>query len=252
MRLKDKVAIVTGASSGIGKEIALCFAREGATVIAVARRAERLDEIVAKCTSFSGGVIAAQGDVADEAAMDALVDKTLSEQGRIDVLVNNAGVMDDMAPIGETTDETWDKVMRVNLNAPFHLIRKVLPGMSHRRSGAIVNIASLGGVMGVRAGAAYTASKFGLVGLTKNTGFMYAKQGVRCNAICPGAIETEISDAAGNPNEFGLSRLMTGIGANPRLGAPEEIAQVALFLASDDASFVNGAVYVADGGWSAY
>jgi NAD(P)-dependent dehydrogenase (short-subunit alcohol dehydrogenase family) len=124
--------------------------------------------------------------------------------------------------------------------------------MLEQGGGVIVNIASVGGLQGSRAGAAYTASKFGVIGLTKNTAFMYAAQGVRCNAIAPGAVETEIGSTMKNISKFGASRAMAGMNLNPRTGSADEIAKVTLFLASDDSSFVNGAVVTADAGWTAY
>ena len=252
MKLKGKVALVTGASSGMGRAISLLFAREGATVVAVARRVERLQELEASAAGLHGRIVPRQGDVADEPAMNLIVDETAAEFGTLDILVNNAGIMDEMMPAAEVTDELWDRVMAVNLKAPFGLIRKSLPIMLAKASGVIINVASIGGLLGSRAGAAYTASKFAIVGLTKNVGFMYAQQGIRCNAICPGAVETEISAGIKNPSQFGISRAMAGMGANPRTGSAEEIAWVALFLASEDSSFVNGATLTADGGWSAY
>jgi NAD(P)-dependent dehydrogenase (short-subunit alcohol dehydrogenase family) len=252
MKLQDKIAIVTGASSGMGKAISLLFAEDGATVIAIARRVDRLDALAKDSASLPGNIVARQGDVSDEGAMNALVDAVIKEFGKIDILVNNAGVMDEMMPAAETTDELWDNVMQVNLKAPFNLIRKVLPLMLEREAGNIVNIASVGGLNGSRAGAAYTASKFGVIGLTKNTGFMYAQKGIRCNAICPGGVDTEIATGIKNPSQFGISRAMSGISINPRQGSAREIANVALFLASDDSSFVNGATIVADSGWTAY
>ncbi|MDR0372990.1 MAG: SDR family oxidoreductase [Nitrososphaerota archaeon] len=252
MKLENKVVLVTGASSGMGRAISLLFAQEGATVIAVARRLERLIELEASAAGLPGKIVPRKGDVSDEPAMNTLVDGVVLEFGTIDILVNNAGIMDEMMPAAEVTNELWDKVMSVNLKAPFNLIRKSLPIMISKGSGVIVNIASLSGLCGSRAGTAYTASKFAVVGLTKNVGFMYAPKGIRCNAICPGAVETEIAVGIKNPSMFGLSRVRAGMDANPRQGSAEEIAKAALFLASDDSSFVNGATLTVDSGWSAY
>jgi len=251
MKLNNRIALVTGASSGMGKAISLLFAQEGATVIAIARRLDRLEETVAGAQGLTGQIIGRQGDVSDELAMNELIDEIVSEYGKLDILVNNAGVMDDMMPASEVTDELWENVMHVNLKAPFNLIRKSLPIMIAQGAGVIINIASLGGLFGARAGAAYTASKFAVVGLTKNVAFMYAPDGIRCNAICPGSVSTEIGIGM-NPSQLGYSRMSTGMGTIPRQGSAEEIANVALFLASDDASFVNGATLAVDGGWSAY
>ena len=252
MKLANKIVLVTGASSGMGRAISLLFAKEGATVIAVARRLDRLNELAVSSAGLSGKIVARPGDVSDESAMNTLVDNIVTEFGTLDILVNNAGIMDEMMPAAEVTNELWDRVMSINLKAPFNLIRKSLPIMISKGSGVIINIASVGGLYGSRAGAAYTTSKFAVVGLTKNVGFMYAPKGIRCNAICPGAVDTEISVGIKNPNMFGLSRVQLGMATNPRQGSPEEIAKAALFLASDDSNFVNGATLTVDGGWSAY
>ena len=252
MKLENKIVMVTGASSGIGRAISLLFAKEGATVIAVARRLDRLIELEASSTELSNKIVARKGDVSNEPAMNTLVDNIVTEFGALDILVNNAGIMDEMMPAAEVTNELWDRVMSVNLKAPFNLIRKSLPIMISKGSGVIVNIASLSGLCGSRAGAAYTASKFAVIGLTKNVGFMYAQKGIRCNAICPGAVDTEISIGIKNPSVFGFSRVRTGMDTNPRQGSAEEISKTALFLASDDSNFINGTTLTVDGGWSAY
>lgn len=253
MKLDGKIAVITGASAGMGKAMVLCFAKEGATVVAVARRKERLDEIVSQAKDFGGTVIAVQGDVSKQKEMEDLLDTVVREHGRIDILINNAGIMDEMMPVAEVTDEMWDQVLSVNLTGPFVLCRKAVQQMMKQGHGNIINVASIGGLQGSRAGTAYTASKFGLVGLTKNIGFMYATKGIRCNAICPGGVDTEIAAAGiNNPSQFGLERAMSGISGNPRSGSSEELANVALFLASDDSSFINGAAIVVDGGWTAY
>ena len=252
MKLENKIVLVTGASSGMGKAISLLFAKEGAIVVAIARRLERLIELETLSAELPGKIIPRNGDVSNEVAMNTLVDNIVTEFGSLDILVNNAGIMDEMMPAAEVTNELWDKVMSVNLKAPFNLIRKSLPIMINKGSGIIINIASLSGLYGARAGAVYTASKFAVVGLTKNVGFMYATKGIRCNAICPGAVETEISVGMKNPSMFGISRVRLGMDANPRQGSAEEVAKVALFLASDDSSFVNGATLTVDSGWSAY
>lgn len=252
MKLKGKVAVVTGASSGMGRAISLLFAKEGATVVALARRAEKLVELKEQAKDFEGSIFPYKGDVSDKSGMESLLKSTRDEYGSLDILVNNAGIMDEMMPVSELSDELWDRVIDVNLTSPMNLCRKAVNIMLEQSAGIIINIASVGGLNGSRAGTAYTASKFGLVGLTKNIGYMYANKGIRCNAICPGAVSTEIGSGIKNPSQFGMERAMSGIGINPRTGEAEEIAKVALFLASDDSSFVNGATIVADAGWTAY
>lgn len=254
MKLIDQVALVTGASSGMGHAIAKLFAAEGATVIAFARRQERLEELAAETEAqgVTGKIVPFTGDVSKQEDTDAVIAFAVKEFGKLDIVVNNAGVMDNMSPAGDVTDEMWDRVIEINLTAVMRITRRALAEFLPREKGVFVNIASVGGLNGSRAGAAYTASKFACVGLTKNVGFMYAKQGIRANAICPGSIETEIATSMGNVNPAGAQIVMGGLNLNPRDGAASEIAAAALFLASDDASFVNGTTLSVDGGWTAY
>ena len=181
-----------------------------------------------------------------------MIDEAIGTYGTLDILVNNAGIMDNFVPAAAITDELWEKVFAVNVTGPMRAIRKALPIFVEKKSGIIINIASAGGLMGSRAGAAYTASKHAVVGLTKNVGFQYAKLGIRCNAIAPGGVNTNIGATINNPNKFGMERAMAGINLNPRVGEPEEIAKIALFLACDDSSLINGAIITADAGWTAY
>lgn len=251
MRLKEKIILLTGASSGIGKSVALLFAKEGAKVVAVARRMEKLEELSKEAADLSGEIVAFRGDISIDEDIDNMVDYTMERYGRIDVLMNNAGILDNFIPVDEVTDELWDKVIKVNLTSPMKLARKVIPIMIKQEKGNIINTSSLGGLYGGRAGAAYTASKHGLNGLTKNIAYMYAPKGIRCNAICPGGVDTEIMDNL-HASEYGMDRIMKGTANNPRSGSSEEIANIALFLASDESSFVNGDSIVADSGWTAY
>jgi NAD(P)-dependent dehydrogenase (short-subunit alcohol dehydrogenase family) len=183
-----------------------------------------------------------------------MVKAAIDAYGTVDILINNAGVMDDFSPVGDVTDEMWERVMAINLNGPFIAMRSVIKIMLEKKSGVIINISSIGGVQGARAGAAYTASKHAIIGLTKNTGYVYAKSGIRCNAIAPGAMETNIAATIDFTKISALvnERIMPGMALNPRAANPTEVANIALFLATEDASFINGAVIVADGGWTAY
>ncbi|OPH59081.1 3-ketoacyl-ACP reductase [Paenibacillus ferrarius] len=252
MKLSGKVAVVTGAASGMGKAIAELFAEEGAKVVVSDLRVETAQTVVSGIEAKGGTAIAIAANVAKEEDVQHLIDTTVKEFGTVDILINNAGIMDNFVPAGDLTDELWERVFAINTTGPMRTIRKVLPIFTERKSGVIVNIASAGGLQGSRAGAAYTASKHAVVGLTKNVGFQYAQLGVRCNAIAPGGVNTNISTSINAPNPFGMERAMAGMQLNPRAGDPEEIAKVALFLASDDASFVNGTVVTADAGWTAY
>ncbi|CRZ33469.1 NAD(P)-dependent dehydrogenase (short-subunit alcohol dehydrogenase family) [Herbinix hemicellulosilytica] len=252
MKLKDKVAIVTGAASGMGKAIAIRFAKEGAKVVLSDINQPALDEVVAQIKSENGEALGITADVAKKEDTDNLVDLTVKTYSTVDILVNNAGIMDNFVPVAELSDELWDKVIGINTTGPMRLIRKCMPIFLKNGKGIIINNASIGGLFGSRAGAAYTASKHALIGLTKNIGFQYANLGIRCNAIAPGGVITNIQTTMDNPDKFGKERAMSGSANNPRFAQADEIAHIAVFLASDDSSFVNGAVITADGGWTAY
>lgn len=251
MRFKNKVVVVTGASSGMGRTVAADFAKEGATVIAVARREERLLELKESCANEAGQIVPFVGDVSSDTVNEAMIDLAVKEYGKIDVLVNNAGIMDEFLPIAEVDNERIDKVLDLNLKGPMYAMRKAVQVMLEQETGGnIVNIASIGGTNGCRAGAVYTASKHALVGLTHNTAYMYANNNIRCNVICPGGVETEVAVNCSAPSEHGISRVMSGIDSSIRIGQSSEISPMVLFLASDDASFINGADIKIDGGVS--
>ncbi|AIQ47136.1 3-ketoacyl-ACP reductase [Paenibacillus sp. FSL R7-0273] len=252
MRLQDKVAVVTGAASGMGKAITILYASEGAKVVVSDINEAAAQGTAGEIKSAGGEAIAVKTNVADEADIQALIDTTVSTYGTVDILVNNAGIMDNFEPAGDIKDDQWERIFAVNTTSVMRATRKVLPVFLEKKAGVIINIASAGGLFGARAGASYTATKHAVVGFTKNTGFMYAKEGIRCNAIAPGGVETNIGSTMTHINEFGMGRIQAGLALNPRNGKPEEIAGLALFLASDEASFVNAAVVTADGGWTAY
>ena len=249
--LDGKVAVVTGASAGIGRAIATRFAAEGAHVVAASRSQADTDAVAAELVARGGKATAVATDVADVRQVERLWQQAMKVAGRVDVLVNNAGIMDDFTPAADVSDDLWRRVLATNLDGPFFACRLALPVMVKQGAGSIVNVASIGGLQGARAGAAYTASKHALIGLTKNIGYMYAKTGVRCNAIAPGGVATSIGQKM-RPHPFGYERMAAGIGNNVRVGQPEEVAALALFLASDASSLVNGAVVTADAGWTAY
>ena len=253
-RLAGKVAIVTGAASGLGKAIAILYAAEGAKLIAADINEPALSLLQKEITDTHGTITTVIANMAKPEDIDNMVKTAVDTYGTVDILVNNAGVMDDFSPVADVTDQLWDRVMSINLNGPFKAMRSVLKIMLEKKSGVIVNIASIGGIQGARAGAAYTASKHALIGLTKNTGYMYAKLGIRCNVIAPGAMETNIASTIDFSKISALvnERIMPGMALNPRSSNPTEVANLALFLASEEASFINGAVMVADGGWTAY
>ena len=253
MRLEGKVAVVTGAASGIGLAIATRFAAEGVSVVAGDWNGDRLDAAVVAIRATGGTIVGAQGNIADRQAAEALVDLAISRYDRLDVLCNNAGVMDYMQGVGEVEDDIWRRVLSINLDGPMFTSRRAVQHMRRQGSGSIINIASIGGVQGGAAGAAYTVSKHGLVGLTRNTAWMYANEGIRCNAICPGATATNIAETMppDRLDPFGAARAGAYAALIPATLEPREIADLALFLASDEARSINGAVIAADAGWTA-
>jgi NAD(P)-dependent dehydrogenase (short-subunit alcohol dehydrogenase family) len=253
-KLEGKVSIVTGAGAGMGKAIAILFALEGSKVIATDINQARLDALKNEIKEKGGEVTTLVANIAIEEDIENMIKLATTTYGTLDILVNNAGIMDNFQPVGEVDNTMWEKVMKVNLDGPFKAMRSALKIFLAKGNGNIINISSIGGLKGGVAGAAYTASKHGLVGLTKNTGYMYSKSGIRCNAIAPGAVNTSIGETIDMKKVTPLvtDRIMTGMALNPRTGEPSEIAKVALFLASDDASFVNGHIFVVDGGWSVY
>ena len=251
MRLKNKNIVVTGASSGMGKAIVELFVKEGANVVAVARRKERLDKLVESLEGNLGKVVAYVGDVSKESDNEGMIDLCVKEFGSLDVLVNNAGVMDDMGPIGDATNEKYDQVMTINTFGPFCAMRKAVKVfLEQGKGGNIINVSSVGAQRSC-AGAIYCASKAALNALSKNTAYMYQPNGIRCNVIAPGGIQTEISNSMGMPNMAGYGRVKNVLATSPAPGEASDIAKAALFLASDESKYINGDVLVVDGGWIA-
>ena len=245
-RLDGKVALITGAGSGIGRASAERFAREGARVAVVDLKGA--EETVAAIEAAGGEALALATDVADEEAVAAMAEAAVDRFGQVDVLMNNAGILDDYLPAADTPTEVWRRVLGVNLDAQFFTSRALLPQMVERGAGAIINVASTAGLNGGNGGAAYTTSKHAVIGFTRQLCFDYARKGIRCNVICPGAVETGMTkEIFASPD----AAVMEAVESAPigRWAQPDELANAALFLASDEASFVNGAVYVVDGGF---
>ncbi|GAK12450.1 SDR family oxidoreductase [Geomicrobium sp. JCM 19039] len=250
MKLDQKVAVVTGAASGMGEAIAKLYAQEGASVVVADLNEEGANAVTASIKEQGGQAVAVKVNVAEQDDVNTMIATAVDTFGSIDILVNNAGIMDGFEPAGEITDEKWDLLFEVNTKSVMRATRKALPYFLEKEAGVIVNIASSGGLNGAHAGVSYTASKHAVVGITKNTGYMYADKGIRCNAIAPGGVQTNIASSLNNVSEFGSGRLQAARSVMPRVGQADEIAKVALFLASDDASFVNGTVVTADAGWT--
>ncbi|MFF7042114.1 SDR family NAD(P)-dependent oxidoreductase [Streptomyces massasporeus] len=250
--LSGKSVIVTGAASGIGRAAALRFAREGARVVVADLNAEGAKSVVEAVESAGGTALAVTGDLSGTAVVDAVVAAAVGTFGGIDVLVNNAGVMDTMSAAADVTDAEWERVLAVNLTAPFLLTRAVLPHMIAAGGGAIVTTASEASLRGSAAGTAYTASKHGVLGLTRSLAVMYRDQGIRANAIAPGGTATgitadvRIDSGAHGPAVIGRHFVNMG-----RICEPEEQAAAIVYLASDAASGINGVVLPVDNAWSA-
>lgn len=252
-RLTGKVAVITGAASGMGLAMANRFANEGATVVMGDWNGGRLNDAVNSIISRGGAAVGLQGNIAEQQAAEALVDLAIDKYGKLDVLCNNAGIADYMQGVAELDNDIWRKVMSINLEACMYTSRRALQHMLVNNGGSIINISSVAGIHGGIAGAAYTTAKHGLIGLTKNTAWMYAKKNVRCNAICPGATVTNIKESMPDDktDQAGLQRTAEVMALSPAYLDADEIASLALFLASDESKKINGAVVTADGGWDA-
>jgi NAD(P)-dependent dehydrogenase (short-subunit alcohol dehydrogenase family) len=253
MRLKDKVAVITGGGSGIGRAMVLLFAAEGAKVVAGEWKPDSLDEVVAAVKKEKGEITGVRGNVAVRAEAEALVDTAVKTYGKLDIVCNCAGVMDMNQGVGEVEDETWERLITINLNGPMFVSRRAIKVMLPQKSGSIINISSMAGIGGGPSGVAYAASKHALVGLTLNTAWIYAKQGIRCNAICPGGVLTKIMTSvdADKMREVGSKRALEFVAMMPAIMQPIEIARMGLFLASDESKYVNGAIIPVDAGWQA-
>lgn len=251
-RLEDKVCIVTGATAGIGRATALLFAEEGAKVLAVARREDLLKELCAEAQDSSGTIEYCTADVGDPAAVAAMVAAAVEKFGHLDVAVNNAGVMDDNTAIADTSNEMMEKVFRINTFGMMYALREECKQfLSQGDGGVIVNICSVGATHQT-AGAAYCASKGAVLSLTKNTAYMYKDEGIRCNAISPGGVITDIPLVMPPADEFGFSRTSELLNFSGELAMPEDLADAILFLASDQSRYVNGEEIKCDGGWTCF
>ncbi len=256
MRLEGKVAVITGTGSGMGRAMANLFAKEGAKVVAAEWNQATLDAVVAEVKAAGGDIVGVQGDVSKRADDQRIIQTAIDSYGRIDILVNNAGIMDNMAAAGDFDEATLEKVMAVNSYGPLYLINAALPHFLGQNKGVIVNTASVAGVGGGAAGVVYTMSKHAAIGLTKNTAWMYAKKGIRCNAMAVGGVATGIMEntagkvAAMDVASIGPARAGEWASMAPAFGESMDIALCALYLASDESKFVNGAILNIDAGWT--
>ncbi|MGO8950225.1 MAG: SDR family oxidoreductase [Ktedonobacterales bacterium] len=254
MRFTGKVGLVTGAGSGIGKAIVQQLIADEAKVVAVDVVEGPLHAFVEEIRSKGGLATEVVANVADEADVRRMIDTAYSVYGRLDILCNNAGIMDLMTPAADVSLDLWNRVIGVNMTGPFLACRIAIPRMIAHGGGSIVNTASEAGLRGSAAGTPYTVSKHGVIGLTRSVAFHYGGQGIRCNAVCPGGVQTAIGVGGGAPDQKGLEPVMAALQAFQAASytaKPEEIAAVITFLASDAASNINGAILPVDHGWAA-
>ncbi|WP_425862447.1 SDR family NAD(P)-dependent oxidoreductase [Arthrobacter sp. TWP1-1] len=243
-RFSGKTVIITGAGSGIGRATASRVAREGGRVIAVDISEERLTDFAASLPE--GDIVTVSGDITDDDAVAAIV---AAAGERIDGLANIAGIMDNMTPIHEVSDDIWNRVFNINVNGTMKLMRAVVPAMLAQAQGSIVNVASEAALRGSAAGAAYTASKHAVAGLTKSSAFMYGPSGIRVNAVAPGPVITNIE--ARFDSALGSNRVRRAMAILPDPVEGDALAASITFLLSDDGVNVNGVILPSDGGWSA-
>ena len=252
MRLKDKVALITGAASGIGRASALRFAQEGAKVVAVDIQEESADETAVLIRAEGGTATSIYADVTDSDAVRRMISAAMEAYGRLDILFNNAGISI-RGTILDMDEESFDQIFAVNVKGVFLGCKEAIPMMKSQGGGVILNTASQMGLVGVEASAVYPATKGAVIQLTRCLALDHAADGIRVNSICPGPIDTPLARRSREQTGDPEAALRERLGRIPlaRIGTAEEIASVAAFLCSDEASFITGAAIVADGGWTA-
>jgi NAD(P)-dependent dehydrogenase (short-subunit alcohol dehydrogenase family) len=256
-RLKDKVAIITGAGTGVGAACMKIFAAQGARVVGVSRTRSNLENVLSEVKEAGGDGHIVAADLVDPSSADKIVKETMNKFGRIDILVNSAGVgynyektsPGSMADVANLTLEKWDEVMRINLSSMFLMCKAVIPQMQEQKSGSIVNVTSISGYQGLPGAHSYTAAKAGMINLTRSMCVAYAKDGIRANAIAPGFIDTRMVEDF--MSLFDDEEQADAITPMRRAGTPEEMANGCLYLASDEASYCNGSILTIDGGTTA-
>jgi NAD(P)-dependent dehydrogenase (short-subunit alcohol dehydrogenase family) len=250
-RHTGRIVIVTGAGSGIGRATAVRLAKEGAQVVGCDLATDALGETAAEIAAADGAAVMVLADVTRQSDVDELVQRAEDTFGPVDAIANVAGVMDWFLPAHEVDDETWAKVLAVNVEGPMRLTRAVIPGMLARGRGSIVNIASEAGLRGAAGGFAYTTAKHAVLGQTRSVAWTYREVGVRCNAVCPGAVATNLGTSAQPRSDWGVDRLKPVLRLRGPSVDPDEIAATISWLTSDEAANITGAIITADGGWLA-
>lgn len=249
-RLEGKVAIITGGNSGVGAATAMLFAKEGAKVVITARRVAPLEEIAAAIREAGGEVLPVASDISKKGDADMLVAKTVEAYGKLDILINCAGVLEEgLKPIDRFTDEDLDRIVEINQKGTMYCLRAATGEMKKNNYGSIVNVASIAGVMGC-GGAAYVSSKAAVIGITRHTGLRFAGTGIRCNAVCPGTIVTPMvagtNPASLDPDMMGQMAKHSDLKVPPCM--PEDVANILLFLASDESRAITGQALCTDFG----
>lgn len=252
-RLAGKVALITGGGTGIGRACALLFAREGARVAVAGRRQDPLAAVAAEVYNAGGEALAVRCDVTNAAEVARAIELCVKRFAKLDVVVNNAGALV-VATADQTSEQDWQQMLAVNLTGTFLVSRAALPELRRAGGGSIINIGSILGLISMKSRAAYTASKSGVTGLTRAMALDHAHEGIRVNCICPSVTETELMVGVINaqPDPAAYRQMRAAQIPLGRLGQPDDVAQMALFLASDESSWVTGAALPLDGGLSAY
>jgi NAD(P)-dependent dehydrogenase (short-subunit alcohol dehydrogenase family) len=253
VRLSGKVALITGGGTGIGRAITLAFAREGAKVAVAARRKEKLDEVVRAITSGGAEALAVECDVTSSADAERAVRETEARFGALHALLNNAGTLSN-ATVEQISEQDWDQVMRVNIKGPFLMSRAALPALRRAGGGSIINTGSILGLYAMKSRAAYCASKGAVTMLTKAMALDHAHENIRVNCICPSLVETEMVQSLFPDTPQGAAARASRLAGIPlgRMGKPADVAELAVYLASDESSWMTGVAVPLDGGLSAY
>jgi len=251
MKLENKVAIVTGAASEMGTAIAKLYAKEGAKVIIADSNLEDAEKVNTDITNNGGIAKAIKVNFSNSKDIDKMINTAIDEYGHLDILVNNVSIIGDgFDPIGKITDEKWDKIFDINTKSVMRAMRKTVNyWLKFKNEGAIINTIPVGGLNGAYTGVAYGASKHAVVTMTKNTAYAYAEKGIRANGISPGVVSTAVDSTFDTINRKDNKNDGQIRGLSPKSNKPQEVARAALFLGSEESSFVNGSILTVDGGW---